>query len=101
MSPSQIQRWVWYLVIKASARSPKSQERYHHVDDVESGPSEHLQADTCCSPHSNRSLRLDVKFNLNLDFPALSCSFMGRENKKEEVKIQVDVLERGVLTQLV
>ena len=34
MSPSQMQRWLLYFFIKASARLLKSQERYHHVDDI-------------------------------------------------------------------
>lgn len=39
--------------------------------------------------------RLDVKFKLNLDFPHLSY-FMDGKNKKEEVKIQVDIpVSRG------
>lgn len=67
------------MLIKASAPSLKSQERNHHIDVIVSGPLAHLQAGTCHSPDSNRNLRLDVKFKLNLDSPNPS-HFMDGEN---------------------
>lgn len=77
------------MFISASALSPESQKRGHHVDNIVCGPLEHL-------PPAHTTLRPDVRFQLNLDLPNLS-SFVDGERRKEEVRIRVDVLESGVV----